>query len=245
MLVSARSLALMMECGRLEPYSDVSGIRTLCDTAKQYELGVVFANLAYLPVVVYELRGTPIRPALPIAFPFGATSSAVKAFEARQGLEQGAQEFDMVMSLQRFKSGDDAYVREDIAAVVDAVDGAMVKVILETCYLTKPEIVRASQIAKDAGAKYVKTSTGYGRYCARVVDVQLIRDNVEIGIKAAGDVEDLYTCLAMLKAGATRIGTNPEDAARIIDDFRGQHDEIVELGEASRRSAELRETPAP
>ena len=89
--------------------------------------------------------------------------------------------------------------------------------------------MKAAEIAKQAGAKFVKTSTGYGRYCARLVDVQLIKENVDIGIKAAGDVEDLYTCLAMIKAGATRIGTNPEDAEVILDEFRKEYADNVEI----------------
>ena len=107
----------------------------------------------------------------------------------------------MVMDIQRFKSGEYDYVREDIQGVVEAVGDLTTKVIIEACYLTKPEIVRAAQIVKQAGAQYVKTSTGYGTYCARLVDVQLIRENVDIGIKAAGDIIDLYTCMAMIQGG--------------------------------------------
>ena len=229
MILTAHKLAEMMECGRLEPYSDKEGILKLCESARKCGLGVAFANLGYLPLVVKEIEGSQTIPAVPIAFPFGATSPEVKAFETRQVLEAGAREFDMVMSLQRFKSGDYGFVLEDIQAVVEAAGGLTTKVIIETCYLTKPEILKASEIAKQAGAKFIKTSTGYGRYCARLVDIQLIKKNLDIGIKAAGDVEDLYTCLAMIKAGATRIGMNPEDAEGILDEFRKEYGDDVEI----------------
>lgn len=229
MVVTLQGLAEMMECGRLEPYSDKKGILKLCESARKHAFGVAYANPGYLPLLVKELKDTKTRLGVGIAFPFGATSPEVKAFEARYALEEGAEEFDMVMNIQRFKSGDYDFVSEDIRGVVEVVGDFTTKVIIEACYLTKPEIVKASQIAKQAGAKFVKTSTGYGRYCARLVDVQLIKENVNIGIKASGDIEDLYTCLAMIKAGATRIGLNPEDAEFILDQFRREHREKLEI----------------
>ena len=229
MVLTAQKLAEMMECGRLEPCSDKEGILKLCESARECGLSVAFANLGYLPLVVKELEGSQTIPVVPIAFPFGATSPEVKAFETKQALEAGAEEFDMVMSLQRFKSGDYGFVLEDIQAVVEAAGGLTTKVIIETCDLTKPEILKASEIAKQAGAQFIKTSTGYGRYSARLVDIQLTKENVDIGIKVAGDVEDLYTCLATIRAGATRIGTNPEDAVAILQEFRAKYGTDVEI----------------
>lgn len=229
MILSIEELARMLECGRLEPYATKDGILKLCKTAKECSFGVVFANLGYLSLVVKELKDSQIKIGAPIAFPFGATSPEAKAFEAKEAMKRGAQEFDMVINIERLKSGDFEFVYGDIKGVVEVVGDLITKVILETCYLTKAEIIKASEIAKSAGARFVKTSTGYGRYCARVIDVQLIKENVDIGIKASGDIEDVYTCLAMIRAGASRIGTNPEDGEFIIREFREKYGEKVEI----------------
>ncbi len=229
MLLTRQKLAGMMECGRLEPYSNKDEILELCRSAKRLGLGVAYANLSYLSLVAKAIAGGQTRLGIPIAFPFGATSPGLKVIEAKQALAEGAVEFDMVMNIQRFKSGEYDFARADIQGVVEAVGDFTTKVIIETCYLSKPEIIKAAQIVKQAGAKYVKTSSGYGPYCARLVDVQLIRENVDIGIKAAGDIEDLYTCMAMIKAGATTIGANPEDAETILNQFASQYGEQVEI----------------
>ena len=229
MLLTRQKLAGMMECGRLEPYSNKDEILELCQSARELGLGVAYANLSYLSLVGKAIAGSQTRLGIPIAFPFGATSQAMKVMEARKALEEGAVEFDMVMNIQRFKSGDYDYVCDDICGVVEAVGDLTTKVIIETCFLNKPQIVKAAQIVKQAGAQYVKTSTGYGTYCARLVDVQLIRENVDIGIKAAGDIIELYTCMAMIKAGATTIGANPEDAETILNEFEKQYGDQVEI----------------
>ncbi|MCY4115635.1 MAG: deoxyribose-phosphate aldolase [Caldilineaceae bacterium] len=229
MLLTKQKLAGMMECGRLEPYSNKEEILKLCRSARALGLGVAYANLSYLSLVGRAIAGSRTRLGIPIAFPFGATSPEMKVLEARQALEEGAVEFDMVMNVQRFKSGEFSYVEDDIRGVVEAVGELTTKVIIETCFLAKAEIVKAAQLVKEAGASYVKTSTGYGTYCARLVDVQLIRENVDIGIKAAGDITDLYTCMAMIRAGATTIGANPEDAETILNEFEAKYGEQVEI----------------
>ncbi len=229
MLLTKQKLAGMMECGRLEPYSNKEEVLKLCRSARALGLGVAYANLSYLSLVGRAIAGSRTRLGIPIAFPFGATSPEMKIAEARQALEEGAVEFDMVMNVQRFKSGEYTYVEDDIRGVVEAVGGNTTKVIIETCFLTKAEIVKAARLVKEAGANYVKTSTGYGTYCARLVDVQLIRENVDIGIKAAGDITDLYTCMAMIRAGATTIGANPEDAETILNEFEAKYGEQVEI----------------
>ena len=143
-------------------------------------------------------------------------------------------EFDIVINRQALKSGDFEFVCEDIRGVVEVVGDWTTKVILQTCDLTKEEIIKGSEIAKKAGAKFVKTTSWiivgpYGAYGARVPDVQLIKENVDIGIKASGDIKNLYTCLAMVKAGASRIGLDTEDAAVIIDKFKDEYGESVEI----------------
>ena len=218
-MINLDILSKMMECGRLEPYSKKNEIIKLCEQAKEYNFGIVYANLSYIPLIVNELNNTDILVGVPISFPFGATSMEIKIQETKQAINEGAKEIDMVMNIQRFKSGEYNYVEDDISGIVEEAKNYITKVIIETCYLDKNEIIHASNIVKKAGAKFVKTSTGYGRYCSRLVDIILIKDNVDIGIKAAGDVEDLYTCLKMIEAGATRIGTNPEDAVNILNEF--------------------------
>ena len=222
-MISLELLAKMMECGRLEPYSNKNEIIKLCDQAKEYNFGIVYANLSYIPLIVDELKYTKILVGVPISFPFGSTSMEMKIQETKQAISEGAQEIDMVMNIQRFKSGEYNYVEEDISGVVEEANNYITKVIIETCYLDKKEIIDASNIVKKAGAKFVKTSTGYGKYCSRLVDIILIKDNVDIGIKAAGDIEDVYTCIKMIEAGATRIGTNGEDAINILDNFKIQN----------------------
>ncbi len=229
MILTIERLARMLECGRLESYATADEILKLCKTAKEYSFGVVFVNLGYLSLAVKELKDSQVKIGVPIGYPLGATSPEVKAFEAKEAMKSGAQEFDMVINLERLKSGDFEFVYKDIEGVVEVVGDLITKVILETYYLTKAEIVKAAEIAKSVGARFIKTSTGYGRYSARVVDVQLIKENVDIGIKAAGDIEDVYTCLAMIRAGATRIGANPEDGKFIIREFRERHGEKVEI----------------
>ena len=212
-------LANMMECGRLEPYSTKTEIIKLCDDSKKYNFGVTFSNLNYIPLIVNELKDTSTKIGIPIAFPFGATSSEIKIKETKQAIEEGADEVDMVMNIQKFKSGDYNYVKDDIEGVVKEAKNIITKVIIEACYLTKDEIVKSANIIKESGAKFVKTSTGYGTYSARLTDIILIKENVDIGIKAASDIEDIYTCLKMIEAGATRIGANPEDAIHILEQY--------------------------
>ncbi len=155
MFLTRQKLAGMMERGRLDSYSNKDEIVELCQSAIELGLGVAYANLGRLPLVAKAIAGSQTRLGIPIAFPFGATSQAMKVLEARQALAEGAMEFDMVMDIQRFKSGEYDYVREDIQGVVEAVGGLTTKVIIEACYLTKPEIVRAARIVKEAGAQYV------------------------------------------------------------------------------------------
>jgi len=156
------------------------------------------------------LRGTDVGTITVIGFPHGAHHTKTKVAEAAQAIDDGAVELDMVLPIGLLRAGDDAGVELDIAAVVSSANGRPVKVILETGYLTDEQIARACKVSEAAGAAFVKTSTGYGPRNATVADVTLMRASVSshVGIKAAGGIRNLADALALLDAGATRLGTS-------------------------------------
>jgi len=159
---------------------------------------------------VTALSGTAIRVGIPIGFPLGGHTTKTKVAEAVEAVARSAQVLDMVINVSRLKSGDREYVRQDIAEVVNATPGIEHKVILETCYLTQQEKRTACQLVVEAGADYVKTSTGFGPAGATVEDVRLMKETVagRVKVKASGGIRDWKTTLAMLEAGADRIGTS-------------------------------------
>ena len=186
-------------------------IRKLCAEAKAHHFASVCVNPGYVPAAAEELAGTDVRVCTVIGFPLGATSTASKCFEAEEAVRQGAQEVDMVINVGWIKSGAWDAVEADIAAVVRSVSGrALVKVILETCLLTDAEKVLACQAAKRAGADFVKTSTGFSTGGATPEDVRLMRQTVgpDMGVKASGGIHTAEEAIAMIEAGATRIGAS-------------------------------------
>ena len=159
----------------------------------------------------HALQGSGVKTCTVIGFPQGATPSEVKAFETKRAIADGAEEVDMVIAVGKLKDGDDAYVKADIEAVVAAAKGkAVTKVIIETCLLTDEEKRRACLLAKEAGADFVKTSTGFSAGGATAADVKLMRESVgeDIGVKASGGVRSRADAEAMIAAGATRLGTS-------------------------------------
>ena len=239
MKITKHEFARAFECGRLEPYIGDEGYIELCEAAKSHSFGGVFCHLSMLDLVVKELEGHSSKAMVTIDFPLGSSSPETKIFEAKQAVEMGAQSADMVMSLQRFKSGDYQYVEDDIRGVVEAVGKIPIKVIIEACYWSKEELVKAAELCSNAGAMYIKTSTGWGsydapRYHARLVDIMYLQNWKEktgntIGLKAAGHCDDLFTCIEMYKAGATLFGANAETATKTIDDFEAVYGNEVEL----------------
>lgn len=186
-------------------------VRKLCEEARKYTFASVCVNPSNVALAARLLRGSPVKVCTVIGFPLGATTPTAKSIEARDAIANGATEVDMVINVGALKSGDDELVRRDIQAVVDAAKGqALVKVILETALLSDEEKVKASLLAKMAGADFVKTSTGFGPGGATAEDVALMRQTVgpEMGVKASGGIRDLETAQAMVKAGATRIGAS-------------------------------------
>ena len=183
----------------------------ICEEAKTYGCASVCVNSSYVPLVAKELSGSEVKTCCVIGFPLGACTSESKAAETADSIEKGANEVDMVIQIGRAKAGEWDYVKSDIEAVVKAAAGkAIVKVIIETCLLTDEEKIKACQIAKEAGADFVKTSTGFSTGGATVEDIRLMRETVgkDMGVKASGGVRDFEKAQAMIDAGATRIGTS-------------------------------------
>lgn len=196
----------------LRPDATVEEIDTICREALDHKFASVCVNGAWVRRCAEILKGSGITTCAVIGFPLGAMAPEVKVYEARRVVEDGACEVDMVMNVGALKSGDDGFVRRDIAGVVEVCHrlGAKLKVILETCLLTKEEILRASALAKEAGADFVKTSTGFSKGGATVEDVELMRRTVGpvLGVKASGGVRDEEGARKMIEAGATRIGAS-------------------------------------
>ncbi len=182
----------------------------ICNEAKQYHTASVCVNSCWASVVRDALKDSGVKVCCVVGFPLGAMSTAAKAFETEQAVKDGAEEIDMVINIGMARGGEWESVRKDIQAVVDAAGKAAVKVILETCLLNEEEKVKACLAAKEAGAAFVKTSTGFSTAGATVEDVRLMRQTVgeEMGVKAAGGIRDRATALAMLEAGANRIGAS-------------------------------------
>lgn len=200
----------------LKPEATPDQIHDLCEEALEYDFAAVCVNPCYVRLAASVLQGSKVKVATVVGFPLGASSPEVKAFEAKTALEDGADEIDMVINVGMLKAGNLDYVKTDIAAVVGATldstcDGTsipLVKVILETCLLNDDEIKSACHLAEEAGAAFVKTSTGFNSGGATVEAVSLMKATLgnAMGIKAAGGIRDLATAEAMINAGADRLG---------------------------------------
>lgn len=195
----------------LKPDATKEMIKKLCEEAKEYKFASVCVNPYYVKYVRDQLSGTDIKVTSVVGFPLGCTLKEVKSFEAKKAVEDGADEIDMVINISALKDGDYDIVKEDIKAVVETVKNkAIVKVIIETCLLTKEEKIKSCEIAKNCGADFVKTSTGFSTSGATESDIKLMRTVVgnEIGVKASGGVRTLKHAKQMIDAGATRIGAS-------------------------------------
>ncbi len=203
-------LASYIDHTLLKPEATESQIRALCAEARQWRFASVCVNPRWAATAAEELRGSRVKVCTVIGFPLGASVSAVKEFEARRAVADGADELDMVVSVGDLKAGRDEYVRSDIAAVARGAQGRTVKVIIEACLLTDEEKARACRLAAAAGADFVKTSTGFSKGGATVHDVALMRAVVgpDVGVKAAGGIHTRAEAEEMIAAGATRIGAS-------------------------------------
>jgi deoxyribose-phosphate aldolase len=209
---SARDWASLIDHTLLKPDASETEIRKLCDEAAQYHFASVCVNPTWVRVSACNLQGSGVPVCTVIGFPLGATLPDVKAYEARRAIMDGAREVDMVINVGALKSGDDCLVEHDIRSVVEVAHEYDVtcKVIIETALLSDDEKVRACQAAKNAGADFVKTSTGFSKGGATVADIALMRRVVGpgLGVKASGGVKNIDDARAMVEAGATRIGAS-------------------------------------
>jgi deoxyribose-phosphate aldolase len=207
-----RDLARFIDHTLLRPDATAADIDRLCEEARTFGFAAVCVNPTWVRRCAQNLRGSSVRVASVVGFPFGAGTTEVKAMEARRAIRDGAREIDMVINVGALKSGDHDLVRRDIEKVADACReaGAVTKVIIETAFLTDEEKVVASHLAKVARADFVKTSTGFGPGGATVHDVLLMRETVgpKLGVKASGGIRSAEDVREMIAAGATRIGAS-------------------------------------
>ncbi len=208
--MSRWNLPALIDHTVLRPEATKHDVLRLCEEAKAHGFTVIFIPPCYVDDAAAAIAGTNIQLGIPIGFPLGGHTTNTKVAEAVDAVSRGARVLDMVLNVSRLKSGDHDYVRTDIAEVVKATPGVEHKVILETCYLTQDEKRAACHLVVEAGAEYVKTSTGFGAAGATVADVRLLKETVagRAKVKASGGIRDWKTTLAMLEAGADRIGTS-------------------------------------
>src|SRR5689334_14647750 len=226
---TAHDWAMLIDHTLLKPEASESDIKKLCDEAAQYGFASVCVNPGWVKKAVEFLKGSGVPVCTVIGFPLGATLPDVKAYETRRAIFDGAQEVDMVINIGALKSGDDCAVEDDIRSVVEAAheNHILCKVIIETALLTDEEKVRACLAAKNAGADFVKTSTGFSKGGATAHDVALMRKTVgrSLGVKASGGVKGIDDARAMFEAGATRIGASV--GVKIAQEASGQKSTIV------------------
>ena len=203
-------LAAYIDHTLLKPDASLAQIEQLCAEARGHGFFSVCVNGSWVVSARHILDGSDVKVATVVGFPLGAMSGDVKRYETEVAIDDGAHEIDVVLNLARLKAGEDKYVFRELVDVVEAADERTVKVILETCLLTDEEKVRACKLVVDSGAHFVKTSTGFSPAGATVADVKLMRETVgpDFGVKASGGVRDAQTALAMIHAGATRLGTS-------------------------------------
>jgi deoxyribose-phosphate aldolase len=222
MPLTESEIAKLIDHTLLKPDATQDEIRKLCEEALQYQFASVCVNPWNVAQSAELLRGSTVKVCTVVGFPLGATLPEVKVFETQKSIERGAQEIDMVINIGALKSGRVDSVEADIKGVVEASHhgDAICKVIIETCLLTLEEKVQAALAAKNAGADFVKTSTGFSTAGATPEDVRLIRETIgpNTGIKAAGGVRTLEDLQKMVEAGATRIGASA--GVRIIQQLR-------------------------
>lgn len=205
-----KTIASMIDHTLLKPEATPAQVERLCAEAAEYHFASVCVNPVYIPLAARLLKGTGVKVCCVVGFPLGAIAPEQKAAEAASCAAMGAEELDMVIHVGAAKAGDWALVQRDIEGVVKAAAGYTVKVIIETCLLTDEEKVKACEAAKAAGAHFVKTSTGFSTGGATTHDIALMRKTVgpEMGVKASGGIRDYETAMAMIEAGANRIGAS-------------------------------------
>jgi deoxyribose-phosphate aldolase len=204
------SLARFIDHTLVRANATIRDIEKHCAEAREHKFYSVSVNGSWVIAARHFLDGSEVKVGCAVSLPLGAMSTDAKRFETEAAIDDGAQEIDVMLNVGRLKDGDDKYVLRELCDVVEAADEHTVKVILETCLLTDEQKIRACQLVVESGAHFVKTSTGFSTGGATVADVKLMRATVgpEFGVKAAGGIRDVKTALAMIEAGATRLGTS-------------------------------------
>ena len=216
----------MQDHSILEPDADENAVLRRIDEAIKFGFAAVYVNPCYVKLAKEKLDGTAVAVGTVIGFPHGANRTETKIQEALLAIDDGADELDAVINISRLKSGDDAYVSDELGRLVSAVKerapNVLVKVIIETCYLDHDEKVRACEIVASSGADYIKTSTGTGPAGCRIGDIRLMRNvcGDRVKIKAAAQIATIEQALAVIEEGATRIGENT--AVELLADFDKQ-----------------------
>lgn len=212
MRLTPHDIAKMLDHSTLQPFLTDEDIRKGCELALRYDTASVCARPCDMPLVASLLRGSDVKVCTVIGFPHGTHRTAIKVAEAKQALADGCTELDMVINIGKLLGGDEDYVRDEIRQIVQVAHeaGALVKVILETCYLTDAQKVTACHLSEEAGADFVKTSTGYGTMGCTIQDLQLMRRSVSerVQVKGSGGIRDLDTVLSARAVGATRCGVS-------------------------------------
>ena len=203
----------------LKAFAKESDIKKLCEEALKYDFASVCVNPANVALAYSLLKDSDVKVCTVIGFPLGANTIAVKAFETKDAVNNGAQEIDMVINIGKAKDHDYEYILEEIRNVVDSADGNLVKVIIETCYLEKDEIKEVCHMSSLAGANFVKTSTGFGTGGAKAEDVALMKASIpeNMEVKASGGIRTLAELEEMVSSGATRIGAS--SGAAILKEY--------------------------
>jgi len=208
--ITRQQLAGMIDHTLLKIDATYEDIKRLCLEAEKYHFASVAINPVNIPLAAKMLKGTGVKVCAALAFYLGAYPPEVKEFEARDAVEKGADELDMLMNVGALKSGKYDIIEKEVKGLVRAAEGRVTKVILETCLLTDEEIVKACQIIKECGADFIKTSTGFKKPGATIHSVKLIRQTVgeNMGVKASGGIRSTEEALAMIEAGANRLGVS-------------------------------------
>jgi len=217
----------------LKNTSTLKDIEKLCNEAIKYKFASVCVYPYYVTLASNLLKDTNVDVCTVIGFPSGMSTKETKLYEAIDAVEKGATEIDMVINIAALKNKDYDYIKEEIEEIRDAIDGKILKVIIETCLLTKEEIIKMTEICNETFVNFIKTSTGFGEYGARVEDVELMNKykNEVLEIKASGGIRDIETAEAMISAGATRLGTSSGIKLMECKHECHCHDEECDCGE--------------
>ena len=223
-MVTVEQLANMIDHTNLKAFADDAAFEKLCDEAKKYNFKMVAINPAQTVRCMKKLEGSPVHVGAAIGFPLGQTTLECKIFETKDAIEKGADEIDYVINVAELKNKNYDYIKKEMEEIVKICReaGKTSKVIFENCYLTDDEKRKVAEIAKEVKPDFIKTSTGFGTGGATVEDVKLMKSVVgdEVKVKAAGGIRDLKTALAMIEAGAERLGTSAGVA--IVEEYNIQ-----------------------